>query len=103
MQELLLTTLLGAGALAAHHPLRMKETPFSLTPIHPYTRPSGSPVAYGGKPSCSAGLTRYQVRETLLWHKVPRYAISTGSPTPLCFLKAIPNIPLGGLRNCDFG
>jgi hypothetical protein len=25
---------------------------------------------------------RYQVRETLLWHKVPRARDSTGSPTP---------------------
>jgi hypothetical protein len=41
----------------------MTETPFS--------RPSGSPVAYGGKPSCSAGLTRYLGRETLIKYWLP--------------------------------
>ncbi|WP_172195172.1 hypothetical protein [Brasilonema sennae] len=38
-------------------------------------RPSGSPVAYGGRPSCSAGLTRYLCRETLI-----KYWLPPGSP-----------------------
>ncbi len=96
---------------AAHHPLQMKETPFS--------RPSGSPVASVGKPSCSAGLTRYLGRETLIKYWLTphaRHLLQRGeppqrsgsstrgtrarqwlpytptplhpyTPTPLCFLK----------------
>ncbi len=68
-------------------------------------RPSGSPVAYGGRPSCSAGLTRYLCRETLIKYWLPPGSPVAygGKPASVCVAPPMPAARLRRSRAAGIG
>ncbi|WP_169157197.1 hypothetical protein [Brasilonema bromeliae] len=55
-------------------------------------RPSGSPVAYGGRAVIRAGLTRYQVRETLIKYWLTPHASTRGTRARQWLPNALPRL-----------